>query len=659
MDKYSQKVLAELEDVDVNQASISSQPESNKLLDTAKTVGEFMLDITPVIGDIKGAIEYEDDIKMARGLWEMGYDEGSITQMGMGAGLAAMATLGLIPVFGMGADVGRAALKPAARAMAREMDEPLGTVAKQMDEPTPSVSEQTEDVFMPEFRKEQIEEAKKLPASERRKFLKEVNRPTPKVFHGARSISSTPKNLIDKQNDTANQLISSGVQEPTHRLYTNPETDMIENMYMSMDDIVDKQGIGQFSIPVKQANGDVDVVDVAFVEGESGMLKVHPMNTDTLEVDEDIVLGHILSDGSEQGKSVISYSRFSQGLANISSNLSTEVSSVTRRDRLVEEGFSPFSDFRGEAGLSGSRASGKHAEFRKIKALSTSRDPLVSMKPGFGGTNPENVVYADLPSGATKDLSAVDYDKGLIGDDLPELEQGQIGYRLPKSIHLEAEEAILIPENLSPKALVDNPELLAKVKEGQKKVQEILSETDAAATLAYVEDLADLSPAAAKKAYNLVRDKLNKLQSLGAYTEQYGARGTYDDLLETLLDDDKMPIFHQIIFEMPQFMKGNTQIKNNMLGLREVLLRIKQQSMQGARSKTVSSLRDIPDSLLEKAVYGGGKGLSAADRDALDGASIFLVDGKPDLSAKSYNDLKRILMLGTKKLNKGGLVSRR
>ena len=641
------------------------------LLDTAKAIGEFALDITPVIGDIKGAIEYEDDMKMARGLWEMGYDEGSITQMGMGAGLAAMATLGLIPVLGMGADVGRAALKPAARAMAREMNEPLGTVAKQVDEPTPSVSEQTEDVFMPEFRKKQIEEAKKLPASERRKFLKEVNRPVPKVFHGAVSMKDTAEHLVEKQDRLTEAFLSDYIDAPTYRLYTDPNTGVIDDINMSREDIIDKQGIGNFGIPVKQADGEVDLVQVAFMEGPNDSISVHPINLDTLEVDEDNVLGTITTSYEVDGKRMFNNVRVAEGLKDISEELSTTVRGETRRDRIVKEGFEPFSDFKGATGMAGPGATGRHHELQNVYALSTSRDPLVSMKPSFAGTDPENLVYSDLPRDATRDLRPIEYSvatdprSDAYSTGVPDLEPGQIGYSLPKSIHLEAEEAILMPENLTPKALVDNPKLLAKVKEGQKKLQELLDDSAAKDITTY--DIDDLStPVGQKKAYNLLRDKLNKLESLGAYTEQYGARGSYDDVLETLLDDEyKMPHLGKIIFDMPDMMKGNTQIKNNMIGLREVLMRLKQKSMQGELSRTGSSLRNIKDSTLEKAVYRGGKGLSDAEKDKLDeaGVSFYLREdtGLPyaDLHLLNYNDLKRILMLSTKKLNKGGLVSRR
>ena len=44
-------------------------------------------------------------------------------------------------------------------------------------------------------RAEQLEYAKTLPAEERRRYLKEVNRPVPKVFHGARNISNKADNF--------------------------------------------------------------------------------------------------------------------------------------------------------------------------------------------------------------------------------------------------------------------------------------------------------------------------------------------------------------------------------------------------------------------------------------------------------------------------------
>jgi hypothetical protein len=306
--------------------------------------------------------------------------------------------------------------------------------------------------------------------------------------------------------------------------------------------------------------------------------------------------------------------------------------------------------------------------------LSTSRDPLVAMKPNFGERDTGNVVYADLPEGATRDMTPREYTlvtnndvsaQDMVDDvptgreALPPLAEGQVGYRLPKSIHLEAEEAIVMPENLNVKVLEDNPELAAKIQRGQDMVDNIISDVKGMHNIGYgVDDLA--TPSVQKLAYNKVRDTLKNLQSLGQYTEQYGARGTYDDLLESFLDDEKTyPFFKNIIFDMPEQMKKGTEMSNNMTGLREVMLRIKQQSLQGARGKASTKLRNVPDDVIRRAVFGGGK-VTDTENKMLQKAGIdVFFDNSVNLEKLGYTDLKKILFVGTQKFNRGGLASRK
>ena len=99
------------------------------------------------------------------------------------------------------------------------------------------------------------------------------------------------------------------------------------------------------------------------------------------------------------------------------------------------------------------------------------------------------------------------YGKGSI----PLRDPGQIGFRLPKSIHLEGEEAITNPELLDAKLLSDNPKLQMQIETAQLNVNRLLDDKDM--ILKNVQYPA--SPAGSVKVYNGVRKILNDLQSLG------------------------------------------------------------------------------------------------------------------------------------------------
>ena len=108
-------------------------------------------------------------------------------------------------------------------------------------------------------------------------------------------------------------------------------------------------------------------------------------------------------------------------------------------------------------------------------------------------------------------------------------------------------------------------------------------------------------------------------------------------------------------------MKKGTEMYNNMTGLREVMLGMKQQRMQGARGKARRQLRNVPDELVRKVVFGGG-GSKVTDKERMQlgkaGIQVFF-DGDVKLDGLGYNDLKKILLMGTQKFNRGGLASRK
>ena len=504
-------------------------------------------------------------------------------------------------------------------------------------------------------------------------FTGKGKRPTPKVFHGAKSMSKSKDADVQRYEKLRLSYNDTYVKDPVQKLFSDKETDMIKSRGMPVDDFIQQQEVGAIQIPVGNVDGELDTVPVIF-KRDGDKVSAYAIDTDTMKIlDEKEPLASMeIYDGE------ILYDEVQEELIGSSVDLSVTSDMVgeKRIDAIKREGFRPYvadhnyptdESFVSEVGLAG-RTYAEHAELKQ-KMLSTSRDPLVAMKPSFGGRDTGNVVYADLPEGATRDMTPREY--SLVSQDqvsaqdmvddvptgleaLPPLAEGQVGYRLPKSIHLEAEEAIVMPENLNVKALEDNPELAAKIQRGQDMVDNIISDVKGMSNL--TDDLT--KPAVQKLAYNKVRDTFKNLQSLGQYTEQYGARGTYDDLLESLINDEKTyPFFKNVIFDMPEQMKKGTEMYNNMTGLREVMSRIKDQQTYGAIYKDITQLRNIPDDVIRRAVFGGGKVTDKENRMLQKAGIDVFFDNSVSIGRKlGYNDLKRILFVGTQKFNRGGLA---
>ena len=260
-----------------------------------------------------------------------------------------------------------------------------------------------------------------------------------------------------------------------------------------------------------------------------------------------------------------------------------------------------------------------------------------------------------MPRELTRDMSPDEYLKSVQeGRVIPQLSQGQIAYRLPKSIHLEAEEAITNPELLDAKVLSDNPRLEDVVQRGQDMVNDILNKKDTIYTDVQYPESAE----GVRQMYNRTREVLNKLQSLGQFTEQYGARGTYDDLLETLLDDNKSSDFLAAIQMLPKNLPDG-QRKKIATSMRSILNRIGQRSISGPKFKAEEALSGVSDKDLNDALF-STKRMGARKKQELDDAGLgIFMDGNLDLDRLGYKDLKRLLFLGTQKMNRGGLASRK
>ncbi len=324
---------------------------------------------------------------------------------------------------------------------------------------------------------------------------------------------------------------------------------------------------------------------------------------------------------------------------------------MTRADVLEQDGFMPYSDFEEgvEIGLGGGKgASGVHAELGK-KMLSTSRDPLVSIKQSFADNIPANVVSAPFPRSKTRPMKPEEYD---VSSTQAQYSRDDTPVSLPMLRHQESEIAFSSPEDIKdirqlskqedkiPKtAVVSRKDLKNigsisledRVIKGQMFANNIVGKFKVLNALLPSANLpTKLNPKQAQVAYNEVRDIMKDLQALGQFTEQYGARGTYDSLYKTFRSNNKS----RIKFIADALPEGE---KKNMLN---------------SLHKTVDAYS-----------YATGQGAKAtrnkSDKELLD---IIKSDTSLDEAfERTYTgeDLKRMSFLLTDRLNRGGLMARR
>ena len=332
----------------------------------------------------------------------------------------------------------------------------------------------------------------------------------------------------------------------------------------------------------------------------------------------------------------------------------TYYSDKTRADVLEDEGFLPYTDFEEgvEIGLGGGKgATGVHMELGK-KMLSTSRDPLVSIKRGFGANIPANVVSAPFPRSMTRPMTPEEYDvissKAQYSRDdtpvsLPTLrhQEAEIAFSRPediKNIRQLSKQIDAIPrteavgredlKNLGKMSLED------RVITGQKFANNIVNKFDVLDALIPFEDFAGslgkpLTKNQAQVAYNEVRDIMKDLQSLGQFTEQYGARGTYDSLYKTFRANNTDRVKH-IAKNLPEGEK-----KNMLNSLQRTMQAFKLATGQGAKATRNKSDKELLDILKKGTDFD-----EAFERTYTD------------------EDLKRMSFLITDRLNRGGLMAK-
>jgi len=694
----------------------------------AKAALGLAADVTPFVGSAKALTELPEDAQFAYELLQQGYDEGSITKMGLGAGFGVLTAAGFIPGAKIATDLGQRAIKEGVAETASDVVDQTRAAFKA----DPSSMDSAK-------KKRLIEQSKDLPPNMRRKFVKEGLRPTPKLFHGAQGIGDF------EVDDTQ---ILADIKEAQKTVYEGPLTELYKTMggeIIGGDQFFAYSAAKGISVPhVAVAENGTKYLDFLRIEdgGEiaDGTKRVINLVSDdsgkTIKRVVPQINGEIYL---RQVKDALDDSmKMNQGMTD--TYVRDPDSLVSRGERLANEGFEPFSSFKGARGLTGADATGRHAELKE-KALSMSRDPLVSMKPGFGARRLDNIVYSDLPKSLQRNLRPSDYDDVAQGritlsevisrmtdeeidkvfNEAPEfyeaMKEGRvnlhariqpseaarkrnIGLALPKSGHLEAETAILEPQELSVRRLSEDSEevreiypmiyktskerkqklskdfvgphkasrmskrrtlkdlgklpLGERVREGQKLANTVLDRfriiENAGDTGGDPRKIADMfgQAAAAGPEYNYqaLKEMFNDLQSLGQFTEQYGARGTYDSFMETIA---KSQYFREGLRRTAEALKDKAPEKYKNLKMLEVVLsqpsaRMAGTIYDGADTMTRTRQRSVKDKTL----------LEFIESD---------IDMPPELSSMAdelaYNDVKRAMFLITQKLNRGGLMVRK
>ena len=622
-------------------------------IDAAKDVGLFAAESTPVVGEILAAKRVGDAIE------EKDYATAAIE--------ATAGLLGIIP--GVGDLAGRGVRK-------------VGKAFRKDNTPSLKSDEQ----------KRLEAEARKIkdPVM-RRDALKNLRKPTPKVFHASQNMAQ-PRDAVQlRDNYMRNHANSEDFQRYT---MDNVFNDYFGEMKGKSFKEALEQDMPLMAVKVTDFGRTItpDYLDLRLrpkeigtsklsIKGDSGETQFSDTVAELVD-EEGVVHGEIPLykrtvqdvDGTRTTEPGIKKADIKEELDRINAEsikqadefFGAEAKYATKADELEAEGFAPYEEsgelaggsrrrkFRGDESAFGQSQSGTHIELKGIKALSTSRDPLVSTKDVFGNRVLANLVYADLPKNVQRNISPDEYaalisnNAGALRDEI--LEFGS-PVSLPKSSHLEAEVALPRPQELNVKRLSEdrdriNPKqfdvsemkptkgtgklpLAERIAEGQRLVNRLFKQLDR---------LEEASPGYAKaprRFYNYTKNMFNDAQSLAKYTEQYGARGTYDSFLETVANNGK---YVTNLRKFANSMPGGER-QRNLKALADVLETMAYKD-RAAPIRARTATREMSDKDIDSILFDRPKELDIDDV----------------LHEYGYNDLKRMAFHVTQKLNTGGLV---
>jgi len=710
----------------------------------AKTAVGLAADVTPFVGTAKALTELPEDAQFAYQLLEEGYDEGSIKKMGLGAGFGVLTAAGFLPGAKIATDLGQRAIKEGVK-------ETAGDVVEQT-----RAAFRADPASMDSARKQRlIRISKGLPSSERRQYIQESLRPTPRLYHGAPTLGDTDVKLkennqiINDLKENRESIRDEQLKKVSELLGEGPDNDLVD-----ADDLFNYiRGGGPIQTPVVfMMDGKKYVGSESIEAGDRYSVTFDATSTTPARTENHQRIKFIDEDGKETNEMNVRVSddnkislkdltkmlddqefmsrsdtnTFYTSPGDMAESLNLRsTTSRSRADELAEEGtFQPYRDdgmgFAGAEGMTSTDASGVHAELKE-QAISLSRDPLVSLKESFGNRRLDNLMVSRLPKSMIRNLNPSDYDRISSGEarlsdvltrqnleTLNESERKQledaIGISLPKSVHLEAEIASKNPEQLDVERLSDvfddrvrdfysvgdtnrrknigKLPLKDRVREGQKLANTVRYTGDfiqGKAAKEMTREIGDeftkfsdgktfysLSPA---KQYALVRQYFKDMQSLGQYTEQYGARGTYDTFLTEAAKDRSN--LEMLAFKLPEGSEKKEIIKDIVA----VLENIRNTRKLGTSARTMNTTypfrttaSELTDNELLKGIkasvkyenrlqrYEKKKALGLVDDSSFPQKRISEGEGTLPLE---YTDAKRAMFLLTQKLNRGGLMAKR
>ena len=732
---------------------ITEEDRKREMREGLGQAASLITDVLPFVGTAKAATELPEDISYVQDLLAAGYEEGDIKKMGLGGTMAVLTGLGFIPGVKLAADVGKRAIKEGVQEAADE----LGTQTRRAF---------GQEALISPRRQAQLDAAARLPASERRKYLKEVNRPDQIVFHGAKSMGK-PESMA-AITDTFNKRVAKQIDE-SFPYMGNMATDPDQVRFMKPDEYLDYIKFKGLKYIAMRPDGEFDTVDIRArknkTTGEIEVVHIHP---ETME-ESDVVLATIPKEDVDMLENMAPTEKAGQALQGDLQRIVKQLSETnsdllsdfkTRKERVLAQGFDAFEGteaarlrgrkFEGAEGMAG-EATGSHYELTH-DLLSTSRAPGVSMKPAFGGRDTKNIVYAPVKPEQVRDMTPEEYDRIRASggsEELPPLEEGQIGYSLPKSTHVEDEIAVRMPEELEVKdletegarrmvtrAVVDDapseefvgpPRAVGE----DKSLRDLVAAEQAERDELYTRfhrfgkgegsfgatssdgsniNVKDIRPGREKSisgesayilhrigpdgelqkvgdlrqmAYNNVRKYLNDMLGLSRFSRGQGTTDSYDEMMDEFFDVYEGeaaglgPTIRALSESLPDGQRRNMMIALDNLA--KIGKSVDSVSVD-ARDYSQKALRDVPDGIVMDVLYEmptknkrrfatrKGKPLTAETRrqrmkvaELLENAA--LRDGSTENLAAATQigraDLKRMLMMLTQNMSRGGLMTPR
>ena len=673
---------------------LTKQERIQEFKEGMSQVASLGTDLLPFIGTAKAASELPDDIEYVQDLLAAGYEEGDIKKMGLGAGLGALTALGFIPGVKIAADVGKRAIQEGIEEAADE----LGTQTRR--------AFGQEALITPQRRK-QLDAAKNLPANERRKFLENINRPTPRVFHGAGSMNN-PMELGDKFTSKLKAQQKYGIEEPLIKTGAS-----FLGMDASSDMYIEKVKNEAIFIPVTKRDGEFDPIYINMNKNSDGDIEIREMPNYPDSLESGKIIKKIGAstvkeiDNQPKKRAQILSSTLINELRDVSKELSYDgLGHATRKEMILKQGFDPFDDivdetgktsrrkFEGAEGMAG-RATGNHMELGR-KLLSTSFDPNVSMKPAFGGLDTRNIVYARVPREQMRDMRLDEYSSAAdsISFDA-ELEGKQIGFRLPKTTHTEDELAVQFPERLdvqdletegAQEMITPDKSLKDVVEDRTRKYTELYSLVDGRENFSldsvdpksrhkgvklipvdsqgksrernYAIDKENLfafkSAADQRQGYNNVKNFFRGALSESKTALGMGTGDSYDDLMDLVIGDFRYPEAYANSLTQTIKTLGKTLPDGER---KDVMRSLDYVGSIGYDFNKLVEDNDILRTLDDEALLSLIK--DKANKNLDKAPDLVLKDFRDDFGKVSRGDIKRMIMLLTEKMNRGGLVSPR